>query len=108
VLTLQETRREFDGQLTVVVFPITRFSRKSPEQTAQALGEWVQARLPEIGSFNVVKGFLNLVLTDDYWIGLFNGAIVDPDFGVFPPNGRRLMVEYSSPNTNKPLHLGHI
>lgn len=108
VLTLQETRKEFDGQVTVVVFPITRISKTSPEQTAQQLGAYLQDKLTEIQSFNVVKGFLNLVLTDFYWISLFNAALSDSNFGVFPSNGRTLMVEYSSPNTNKPLHLGHI
>lgn len=107
-LTLQETRKEFEGQLTVVVFPITRFSKKSPEATAQSLGEYLQGRNPEIESFNVVKGFLNLALSDEYWIRLFREHICRPDFGMFESNGRSLMVEYSSPNTNKPLHLGHI
>ncbi len=107
-LTLQETRKEFEGQLTVVVFPVTRYSKKSPEATAQAMGEFLQERIPEISAFNVVKGFLNLVLSDEYWLRLFQEAIAKPDFGEFPSNGRRLMVEYSSPNTNKPLHLGHI
>jgi len=107
-LTLQETRKEFEGQLTVVVFPITRFSKKTPEATAQALGEYLQARISEISAFNVVKGFLNLVFSDEYWIRLFDGHISSTDFGLFSSNGRSLMVEYSSPNTNKPLHLGHI
>lgn len=107
-LTLQETRKEFEGQLTVVVFPVTRFSKKSAEETAQDLGGYLQARIPEISRFNVVKGFLNLVFSDEYWIRLFDGHIASPGFGLFSPNGRSLMVEYSSPNTNKPLHLGHI
>jgi len=107
-LTLQETRKEFEGQLTVVVFPITRYSKKSPEATAQALGEYLQARIAEISAYNVVKGFLNLVFSDEYWIRLFDGHISSSDFGQFSSNGRSLMVEYSSPNTNKPLHLGHI
>src|SRR5690554_796500 len=108
VLTLQETRKEFTGQVTVVVFPITRYSKKSPEQTAEQLGIFLQDQLPEIQEFNVVKGFLNLVLTDAYWISLFNTALSDAKLGIFPRNGRKVMVEYSSPNTNKPLHLGHI
>lgn len=107
-VTLQETRREFDGQLTLVVFPMTRFSKKSPEMTGGELGEFLQSRIPEIEAFNVVKGFLNLVLSDAYWIGLFRQTIDQSQFGVFPDKGRQVMVEYSSPNTNKPLHLGHI
>ena len=107
-LTLQETLKEFEGQLTVVVFAVTRFSKKSPEQTGQSLGEYIQSRIPEIQSFNVVKGFLNLAFSDTYWISLFNDTLALPDYGVWPSNGRKLMVEYSSPNTNKPLHLGHV
>lgn len=107
-VTLQETRKEFDGQLTIVTFPITRYSKKSPEQTAEDLGRYLQAQIPQIDSYNVIKGFLNLVLSDAYWIGLFRDTVSSADFGFFPANGRNIMVEYSSPNTNKPLHLGHI
>lgn len=107
-VTIQETRKEFEGQLTIVVFPITRFSKKSPEVTGAEIGGYLQERLPELTAFNTVKGFLNLGLSDAYWADLFNTQIMRGDFGVFQPNGRKLMVEYSSPNTNKPLHLGHI
>ncbi len=107
-LSLQETRKEFDGQITLVVFPITRFSKKSPEQTGTEIGEFLKGRIAEITDFNVIKGFLNLSLTDDYWFKRFQSAISQPDFGVFPENGKKIMLEYSSPNTNKPLHLGHI
>lgn len=107
-LTLQETRKEFEGQLTIVVFPITRISKQSPEQTAQIIGDYLMENLPELSKFNVVKGFLNLTFKDQYWIDLFNQAISDSGFGTLPSNGKKLMVEYSSPNTNKPLHLGHI
>ncbi len=107
-ITLQETRKEFEGQLTIVVFPITRFSKKSPEETANILGEYLQNNLPEISRFNVVKGFLNLVLTDLFWVQILQNTIAKPNYGNFPANGKSLMVEYSSPNTNKPLHLGHI
>lgn len=107
-LTLQETRKEFEGQLTVVVFPITRFSKQSPEQTGQAIGEYLSAHLTELSGFNVVKGFLNLTFRDQYWVELFQEGIAMATFGRFPANGKKLMVEYSSPNTNKPLHLGHI
>jgi len=107
-ITLQETRKEFEGQITIVVFPITRFSKKSPEQTGTEVGEFLQAKIAEIAAFNVIKGFLNISLSDAYWINLLNAKLVAPDFGNFPSNGKRVMVEYSSPNTNKPLHLGHI
>ncbi|GGG92010.1 arginine--tRNA ligase [Parapedobacter pyrenivorans] len=107
-VTIQETRKEFEGQLTIVVFPITRFSKKPPEVTGTEIGTYLRGRMPELVAFNTIKGFLNLSLSDGYWANLFNSQIMQGDFGVFPPNGRKLMVEYSSPNTNKPLHLGHI
>ncbi|MCA5005307.1 arginine--tRNA ligase [Sphingobacterium bovistauri] len=107
-ISLQETRKEFEGQITVVTFPVTRFSKKSPEQTGTEIGEYLQQNIQEISSFNVIKGFLNISLSDSYWIALLNNTIAAQDFGKFPANGKKLMVEYSSPNTNKPLHLGHI
>lgn len=107
-ISLQETRKEFEGQFTIVVFPVTRFSKKSPEQTGQDIGEFLQNAIEDVVSFNVIKGFLNVVLSDDYWIKLLNNTISSEEFGVFPATSKRIMVEYSSPNTNKPLHLGHI
>jgi len=107
-IALQETRKEFEGQITIVTFPVTRFSKKSPEQTGAEIGEYLQAKIGDISAFNVIKGFLNISLSESYWIHLLNDAIASDAFGVFPANGKRLMVEYSSPNTNKPLHLGHI
>lgn len=107
-LSLQETRKEFEGQVTLVVFPIVRFSKKSPEQTANELGAYLKEKIDYITDFNVIKGFLNISLTDAYWMGRFQSAISQPDYGIFPKNGKKLMLEYSSPNTNKPLHLGHI
>ncbi|HEY0898595.1 MAG TPA: arginine--tRNA ligase [Sphingobacteriaceae bacterium] len=107
-INLQETRKEFEGQVTVVTFPFTRFSKKSPEQTGNEIGEYLQANLKEVSGFNVIKGFLNLSITDEFWMSLFRNAIAKSDFGSFPSNGRKVLVEYSSPNTNKPLHLGHI
>ncbi|WP_353185927.1 arginine--tRNA ligase [Parapedobacter lycopersici] len=107
-ITLQETRKEFEGQLTAVIFPITRFSRKSPEATGDAIGQYLMRHLPEITSFNTIKGFLNISLSDVYWATLFTTHISAEGFGRHPSNGRKLLVEYSSPNTNKPLHLGHI
>lgn len=107
-VTLQETRKEFEGHFTVVVFPVTRFSKKSPEQTGTDIGTWLQANVSEITGFNVIKGFLNISLSNAYWIELVNTQLIKSTFGTFPANGKKLMVEYSSPNTNKPLHLGHI
>jgi arginyl-tRNA synthetase len=108
VINIQETRKEFEGQATIVVFPITKISKKSPEQTATQIGEYLVANVAEITKFNVVKGFLNLSITESYFLKQFNEEILSSDFGVYAPNGKKVMVEYSSPNTNKPLHLGHV
>ncbi len=108
VINIQDTRKEFEGQLTIVVFPIIKYSKKSPEATASDLGEYLVEHVEEVVSFNVVKGFLNLSIANHYWSDLFNNELLDPTFGTFKPNGKRVMVEYSSPNTNKPLHLGHV
>ena len=107
-ISVQETRREFEGQVTIVTFPFTRMSKKSPEVTGNEIGEYLQNELPEIAAFNVVKGFLNISIADSYWIEQLYQQILTPQFSVFEPNGKKVMVEYSSPNTNKPLHLGHI
>ncbi|MEJ5995750.1 arginine--tRNA ligase [Pedobacter sp. Du54] len=108
VISIQETRKEFEGQLTIVVFPIVRFSKKSPEETANAIGAYLRENVKEIVSFNVVKGFLNLSIADSYWLNLFNNELLKDDFLSVKPKGQKVMVEYSSPNTNKPLHLGHV
>jgi len=108
VINIQETRKEFEGQATIVVFPITKISKKSPEQTATEMGEYLVANVADITKFNVVKGFLNLSIAESYFLKQFNEEILSPDFGVYAPNGKKVMVEYSSPNTNKPLHLGHV
>ena len=107
-VNLQDTRAEFEGQITIVVFPVVRFSKKSPEATATDLGEYLVKHIEEVTAFNVVKGFLNLSIADSYWVNLFNTSLLNPEFGTFKPNGKKVMVEYSSPNTNKPLHLGHV
>jgi arginyl-tRNA synthetase len=107
-ISLQETRKEFEGQITIVTFPVTRFSKKSPEQTGTEIGEYLQQNIEAISAFNVIKGFLNISLSDSYWIALLNNTIAVKNFGQHPSNSKKLMVEYSSPNTNKPLHLGHI
>ncbi|MES2419161.1 MAG: arginine--tRNA ligase [Bacteroidota bacterium] len=108
LINLQETRAEFEGQITLVVFPLIRFSKKSPEVTANEIGAHLLANVQDITAFNVVKGFLNLSIADSYWINLFNNELLADDFGKVKPNGKKVMVEYSSPNTNKPLHLGHV
>lgn len=107
-ISIQDTRKEFEGQATIVVFPFVRISKKSPEQTGNDLGEYLVANVKEVTAFNVVKGFLNLSIANDYWLNLFNTELLKPDFGTIPANGKKVMVEYSSPNTNKPLHLGHV
>ncbi len=108
VINLQETRKEFEGQVTIVVFPVVRFSKKSPEETGNDIGSFLQQNVAEVVGFNVVKGFLNLSIAESYWINLFNDTLLASDFLVAKPNGQKVMVEYSSPNTNKPLHLGHV
>lgn len=107
-ISIQDTRKEFEGQATIVVFPFVRISKKSPEQTGTDLGEYLVANVKEVTAFNVVKGFLNLSIANDYWLNLFNTELLKPDFGTIASNGKKVMVEYSSPNTNKPLHLGHV
>jgi arginyl-tRNA synthetase len=107
-LSLQPTRKEFEGQTTIVTFPLTKFSRKSPEQTGTEIGEFLKNEVKEISGFNVIKGFLNISLTDDFWIDKLYTEILPDNFAVSKPNGKKVMVEYSSPNTNKPLHLGHV
>jgi arginyl-tRNA synthetase len=108
VVALQETRKEFEGQVTIVTFPFTKFSRKSPEQTGNEIGEYLKNELKEVAVFNVIKGFLNISLADDYWLNQFYNQILPERFAMAKPNGKKVMVEYSSPNTNKPLHLGHV
>lgn len=108
VINLQETRKEFEGQVTIVVFPFVRFSKRTPEETANDVGAFLQQHVDEVESFNVVKGFLNLSIAESYWVNLLNGTLLQPDFLAVKPRGEKVMVEYSSPNTNKPLHLGHV
>ena len=106
---LQPTRREFAGDITIVVFPFTRISKKSPEQTAEDLGTFLKQEVAEIDDFNIVKGFLNIEISSSYWLNVLNDISKEIRYGyVQEPTGKRYMIEYSSPNTNKPLHLGHI
>lgn len=107
-LSLQQTRKEFAGDITLVVFPLTKLSKKNPDQTANEIGEYLSQNISEIIGFNVVKGFLNIEIANTYWISQFTSISANPSFGVSPSNGKKVMVEYSSPNTNKPLHLGHV
>ncbi len=103
----QATRPEFEGDVTINVFPFLKVSGKGPEQTAQVLGEHLQAQISVVERFNVVKGFLNIVIADTYWLGFLQEA-GERDILELPRTGQKVMVEYASPNTNKPLHLGHL
>ena len=107
-IQIQKTRKEFEGDYTVVVFPLLRASKKSPEATATQLGEKIVASTPQIKSFNVIKGFLNLVIDSSFWAERFGEIVATDNYGMAEKSGRTIMIEYSSPNTNKPLHLGHI
>ena len=108
VLQVSVTRKEFTGDFTLVVFPLLRLSHSTPENTGNAIGEWLKANVPEISEYNCVKGFLNLLFSNLFWNELFGEIVADKDFGDLPMTGKNIMVEFSSPNTNKPLHLGHI
>ena len=109
-LQIQPTKKEFSGDFTLIVFQLTKISRKKPEETGNDLGEWLVANASEIKSYNVVKGFLNLTLNTSYWLSMLNEAATENTYGITKANENSLlyMVEYSSPNTNKPLHLGHV
>ncbi|AWO00270.1 arginine--tRNA ligase [Chitinophaga alhagiae] len=108
-IAVNTTKPEFEGEYTIVVFPFTKFSRQKPEETGQALGAWLTANYADlITGFNVVKGFLNLQVRHQYWIRFVQQAHASRQVGQKPANGRKVMIEYSSPNTNKPLHLGHL
>lgn len=110
MVQLQKTKREFEGNLTLVVFPFLRISKKKPEDTAREIGEWLTSNDGSIASFNVVKGFLNLVIAPAAWLRLLNVINTDAKFGEKEAGADAplVMIEYSSPNTNKPLHLGHV
>ena len=110
MVQLQKTRSEFEGNLTLVVFPFLKISHKKPEDTAQDLGKYIKENCQAIADYNVVKGFLNLVIDKKAWLGLLNEMNANEKFGEKPvtENSPLVMIEYSSPNTNKPLHLGHV
>ena len=107
---LQKTKKEFEGHLTLVVFPFLKMSRKSPEQTATEIGDYLKANCPAIAAYNVIKGFLNLTISSACWIDLLNSIHTNATYGLTPATETSplVMIEYSSPNTNKPLHLGHV
>ncbi len=110
LVQIQKTKKDFDGELTVVTFPFVKLARKSPEAIGVELGEWLVANAPIIKSFNVIKGFLNLSINPRYWLQMLQMITQDPYYGskLPKPDAPVMMIEYSSPNTNKPLHLGHI
>lgn len=105
---LQPTRKEFEGTYTFVVFPFLKITKGNPEGSGSQIGAWLQENVEEIKSFNVVKGFLNLEITDASWAATLHHIASDSTYGELPANGEKVMVEFSSPNTNKPLHLGHL
>ncbi len=107
-LQVQVTRKEFEGDYTLVVFPLLKVSKTTPENTGNAIGEWLVENVAEISGYNTVKGFLNISFSEVYWNNVFAAVAAAEDYGQLPSTGRTIMVEYSSPNTNKPLHLGHI
>ncbi len=105
-IAINTTKPEFEGEYTIVVFTFTRFSRQKPEETGQYIGNYLVQHFPElIAGFNVVKGFLNLRITDQFWIRFVRNNFSNKNIGIQPANGKKVMVEYSSPNTNKPIHL---
>jgi len=107
-LALAPTRKEFAGTYTFVVFPFLKISQTTPENTANQIGEYLKGNIAEVAGFNVVKGFLNLELNNQIWLSVFQQLFDNKNLGQLPANGQKVMVEYSSPNTNKPLHLGHL
>jgi len=110
LLQVQETRKEFEGNYTLVVFPLLKISKQSPEATATAIGGYLQARCEEVERYNVIKGFLNLVIANTFWLRFLSETTIDARYGYTETldESPKKMIEYSSPNTNKPLHLGHI
>ena len=107
-IVMNVTRKEFEGDYTVVVFPFTKAARKKPEAIGEELGNFLIENIEQLKGFNIIKGFLNLEVADNYWTNFLEEVFVEEDYGQKPSNGKKVMVEFSSPNTNKPLHLGHI
>lgn len=109
-ITPQTTKKEFEGNLTIVVFPWVKAARKSPEAVGTEIGEWLVKNEPAVNRFNVIKGFLNIVIEPTFWNSVLSHIESTPNYGITiaTENSPLVMVEYSSPNTNKPLHLGHV
>lgn len=105
---LQPTNQEFEGSHTLVCFALTKVSKKNPEETGKVIGEYLKEKSSIVSAYNVVKGFLNLSIKDSVWAEVLAGIAAQPNYGQLPKNGKEIMIEYSSPNTNKPLHLGHL
>ncbi|MGB0932362.1 MAG: arginine--tRNA ligase [Chitinophagales bacterium] len=105
---VNDTRKEFEGDLTVVVFPFVKIAKRSPQQTGDTIGAYLQEKFDFITGFNTIQGFLNLNVADTYWLQIFNAICKEEDYGQNPPTGKKVVLEYCGPNTNKPLHLGHI
>lgn len=107
-LGLQPTRKEFEGTYTFVVFPYLKVTKLNPEASGNKIGEFLVHNCAAVTAFNVVKGFLNISVSESSWLGIFKNLYTNNNLGQLPSNGQKVMVEYSSPNTNKPLHLGHL
>jgi len=109
-IQIQQTKKDFEGDFTVVIFPLLKISKKNPEQTGGELGDFLTHNVPQISRYNVIKGFLNVSVSQSYWLGELNSYLSEEEYGIKKPaaDSKTVMVEYSSPNTNKPLHLGHI
>ncbi len=107
-ITINDTRKEFDGDVTVVIFPLLRYTKKKPEESGELIGSYLKEHVDVVSNFNVVKGFLNLVLAQEYWQSTLQGIQENENFAFKSNSGHKIVVEYSSPNTNKPLHLGHL
>lgn len=107
-VTLNITKKEHVGDYTVVVFPLIKFSKKSPEQTAEIIGEKLKGKTNFVAAYNVIKGFLNLSFTSAYWLNCLQEISANNSYGTFPANGKKVVLEYCGPNTNKPLHIGHV
>lgn len=105
---LQPTNQEFEGSHTLVCFSLTKISKKNPEETGRAIGDYLKEKSSIVSDYNVVKGFLNLSIKDAVWVEVLATIVTQPNYGQLPKNGKEIMIEYSSPNTNKPLHLGHL
>jgi arginyl-tRNA synthetase len=107
-IQINATPAEFTGDYTVVVFPFVKLAKKSPDATGEEIGAWIRQHVTHVNDHNVIKGFLNLSIDASYWHGFLRDVLANPNYGTLPANGSKVMVEYSSPNTNKPLHLGHV